>query len=196
MRRARARELAHQAAIEQQKNREEYSQSLARGHRAALSNAASLDDMTSGEPSEGQLLPLEQQSKFQLFIARQEQDSMSVPHQQPIPQQVEAMRNAQMNGQRRGPPQLGRPQQMMQDWVLAQPAAARWQEYEDSQVLSIQKTLERNHAPPPPNQTSETAPRKKGTKGKKVQLCAPHSSLSSVNTISRSPQKATEATPV
>jgi hypothetical protein len=46
-----------------------------------------------------------------------------------------------------------------------------------------------------PNQTNETAPRKKDTKGKKVQLRAPHSSPSSVNTDSRSPQKATSATP-
>jgi hypothetical protein len=38
-----------------------------------------------------------------------------------------------------------------------------------------------------PNQTSETAPRKKGTKSKKVQLRAPHSSPSSADADPRSP---------
>jgi hypothetical protein len=365
---ARAIEHAHQSAIEQQKNIEEYAQSLAQEYRVSLSNAASLHAMTSGEPTVTQRILLEQLNKKRLLIARQEQDSMSGPHQQgqgqfppavspfgtrpglspnpadtkgrksklghqrlpgspmpdsvvqqqrvlpapnmnlfdprpvppseihlypqmprntmilppsshpganfdgqqPTPQQMEAMRNAQINGQRRGvPPKPGMPQQlvqdnialqqkeamrqtkqMTQDQMLAHPAPARGQEYNDSRVPSIQEVVEWNHARqveamrndqkigqwhdgvpqpgmpqqmmqdqtpahsvrvtrpahrrskapstqeiPSRNHAPSRAPRKKGTKGKKVHLRAPPSSPSSADADPRSPQKATEATP-
>jgi hypothetical protein len=111
--------------------------------------------------------------------------------------QVEAMRNGQKIGQwHDGIPQPETPQQIIQDQMPAHTVRVTRPAHKRSQAPSNQELLERNRAPPTPNQTSDTAPRKKGTKGKKVQLRAPHSSLSSVNTDSRSPQKATEATPV
>jgi hypothetical protein len=134
--------------------------------------------------------------------------------QQPTPQQVEAMRNGQKNGQRRGvPPQPGMSLQMMQEMLLqrkemarevnpmmqhqtpAHPAPARRRGHNRSHGPSNQALPKPNPAPPTPDQTSETAPRNKGTKGKKVHLRAPPSSPSSADADPRSPQKATPATP-
>jgi hypothetical protein len=293
VRNARSSEFTQQANIEQQKNREEYAQSLAQGHRVPLSNAASLHAMTSGEPSMTQHILLEQQNKKRLLIARQEQDSMSGPDQhelghfrravsflgarpglspnpadtegrtpklghqglpgspllasgmqqqrgssapnkslpdpslspfsksrshslvavrvrvtspssylganfhtqQPTPQE-EAMHSAQMNGQRRDvPPKPGMLQQLVQDEialqqkeamrkakqvvqdrVLAHPAPARGQKYDNSRGPSIQELLEQNHAPPRQVQMEAEAQKRRDIEAKRRQAEA-HGSL-------------------
>ncbi|KAJ4990971.1 SOM1 protein [Stagonosporopsis vannaccii] len=92
--------------------------------------------------------------------------------QQMTPQQMEAMRNGQMNGQWRGPPQPGMPQQpQMMGGPMAggpqqrgqmppPPAPANEQRPEASPAMS-------NQAPPTPNQANKAAPKKKGTKDNK-----------------------------
>ena len=110
------------------------------------------------------------------------------------PQQIEAMRNGQMNGQWRGGPQqpgmppqpqmmggpiAGGPQQRGQ--MPPPPAPANEQRPEASPAMS-------NQAPPTPNQANKPAPKKKGTKDNKVKLCAPLH-LSDIDIDLRSPHQ-------
>lgn len=115
--------------------------------------------------------------------------------QQPqmTPQQMEAMRNGQMNGQWRGPPQPGMPQQpQMMGGPMAggpqqrgqmppPPAPANEQRPEASPAMS-------NQAPPTPNTTNKAAPKKKGTKDNKVKLRASQT-LSDIDVDIRSPRQ-------
>jgi hypothetical protein len=94
-------------------------------------------------------LPLSQQLPLKMKPPPISHPIANFNGQQPTPQQVEAMRNAQMNVQRRGvPPKPRMPQQMIQDQMLAHPAPARRQKYDSSRGPSIQELLEQNHAPP------------------------------------------------
>lgn len=111
--------------------------------------------------------------------------------QQMSQQQMEAMRNSQMNGQWRGPPQPGMPQQpqmmggpmaggpQQRSQMPPPPAPSNEQRPEASPAMS-------NQAPPTPNQGNKAAPKKKGTKDNKVTLCAPLPT-SDVDIDSRSP---------
>ncbi|OSS53096.1 hypothetical protein B5807_02182 [Epicoccum nigrum] len=93
--------------------------------------------------------------------------------QQMTPQQVEAIRNGQMNGQwRGGPPQPGMPQQpqmmggpmaggpQQRNQMPPPPAPTNEQRPEASPAMS-------NQAPPTPNQGNKAGPKKKGTKDNK-----------------------------
>jgi hypothetical protein len=98
--------------------------------------------------------------------------------QQPTPQQVKAMRNGQKNGQSHigiQPPKG--PQFLTTNGILAPASPVQRRKNPTPPVPSSQEIPPHNHAPPTPNQTSEAAPRKKSTKGKKVHLRAPPTPL-------------------
>jgi hypothetical protein len=98
--------------------------------------------------------------------------------QQPTPQQVEAMRNGQNNGQsQNGMQPLKVHHYYIPDEIPAPPAPARRRRNPRRPVPSSQEIPPRNPAPPTPDQTSETAPKKKGTKSKKVHFHSPPSPL-------------------